>query len=34
MLTGYVTRTWCETHCPRWLAERDAWKPENEEETA
>jgi len=23
MFTGYVTRAWCETHCPRWLAERD-----------
>jgi formate dehydrogenase subunit gamma len=23
MITGWVTRAWCETHCPRWLAERD-----------
>jgi formate dehydrogenase subunit gamma len=28
MLSGYVTRAWCETHCPRWLEERDNWKPE------
>ena len=23
MITGEVTRSWCKTHCPRWLAERD-----------
>jgi len=23
MITGWVTKAWCETHCPRWLAERD-----------
>jgi len=27
MITGWVTRAWCETHCPKWLAERDK-KPE------
>jgi formate dehydrogenase subunit gamma len=27
MLTGWVTRPWCETHCPRWLEERDGKKP-------
>lgn len=23
MITGFVTRAWCQTHCPRWLADRD-----------
>lgn len=23
MITGEVSRAWCETHCPRWLAEHD-----------
>ncbi len=23
MFTGFCSRAWCETHCPRWLAERD-----------
>jgi formate dehydrogenase subunit gamma len=27
MITGWVSRAWCETHCPRWLAQRDK-KPE------
>jgi formate dehydrogenase subunit gamma len=27
MITGYVTKAWCETHCPRWYAERSK-KPE------
>ena len=34
MLTGYVSRAWCETHCPRWLADRDNWKPEGEKDVA
>ncbi len=28
MITGEVTRAWCETHCPRWLADHDGKKPE------
>jgi formate dehydrogenase subunit gamma len=28
MFTGKCTRAWCETHCPRWLEERDNWVPE------
>ena len=24
MITGEVTRAWCETHCPRWLAEKES----------
>ncbi len=27
MITGYVSKAWCETHCPRWFAERNN-KPE------
>ncbi len=23
MFTGWCSRAWCETHCPRWLEERD-----------
>ena len=23
MFTGFCSRAWCETHCPRWLAEHD-----------
>jgi formate dehydrogenase subunit gamma len=34
MLTGFVSRAWCQTHCPRWLAERDSWKPEGEDKAA
>jgi len=22
MITGWVSKAWCETHCPRWFAER------------
>lgn len=22
MITGYVTKAWCQTHCPRWYADR------------
>ncbi len=31
MLTGEVTRAWCETHCPRWLAEKES---ENKDQAA
>lgn len=34
MFTGQVTRAWCETHCPRWLAERDNYKPGQDKEAA
>ncbi|MEN6447147.1 MAG: formate dehydrogenase subunit gamma [Syntrophaceae bacterium] len=28
MITGLVSKAWCETHCPRWYAERNK-KPES-----
>lgn len=27
MITGWVSKAWCETHCPRWFAQRNK-KPE------
>jgi formate dehydrogenase subunit gamma len=30
MFTGKCSRAWCQTHCPRWLEERDNYKPEAE----